>query len=32
VSVTIEPTLDSASQVLDIYRSLSELDGLVLLL
>lgn len=32
VSVTIEPTLDDASQVLDIYRSLSELEGLVLLL
>ncbi len=32
VSVTIEPTLDGASQVLDIYRSLSELEGLVLLL
>jgi putative lipoic acid-binding regulatory protein len=32
VSVTIEPTLDSAPQVLDIYRSLAELEGLVLLL
>lgn len=32
VSVTIEPTLDTAAQVLDIYRSLAELEGLVLLL
>ena len=32
MSVTIEPTLNSAPQVLDIYRSLAELEGLVLLL
>jgi putative lipoic acid-binding regulatory protein len=32
VSVTIEPTLDSADHVLAIYRELSDLDGLVLML
>lgn len=32
VSVTIEPTLESASDVLAIYRQLRELQGLVLLL
>ncbi len=32
VSVTIEPTLDSADHVLAIYRELSGLEGLVLML
>lgn len=32
VSITIEPTLENATQVLDIYRSLAALEGLVLLL
>lgn len=32
VSVTIEPMLDSADDVLAIYRELAELQGLVLLL
>jgi putative lipoic acid-binding regulatory protein len=32
VSVTIEPTLDSADHVLAIYSELSELQGLVLML
>ena len=32
VSVTIEPTLDSADHVLAIYRELSDLEGLVLML
>ena len=32
VSVTIEPTVHSAKQVLAVYTKLHELDGLVLLL
>lgn len=32
VSVTIEPVLDSAADVLAVYRELSELQGLVLFL
>jgi putative lipoic acid-binding regulatory protein len=32
VSVTIEPTLDTAGDVLAVYRELVELQGLVLLL
>jgi uncharacterized protein len=32
VSVTIEPTLESAADVLAIYRELAELEGLVMLL
>ncbi len=32
VCVTIEPEVDSAEQVLEIYRELQQVDGLVLLL
>lgn len=32
VSVTIEPTLESASDVLAVYRELANLQGLVLVL
>ncbi len=31
VSVTIEPTVDNAAQVLAIYRALREVDGLVMM-
>lgn len=32
VSVTIEPTMESAADVLAVYRELAELQGLVMLL
>lgn len=32
VSVTLEPTCATAQQVLDIYRALQEVEGIVLLL
>ena len=32
VCVTIEPDVDDASQVLEIYRCLREVDGIVMLL
>ncbi len=32
ISVTIEPTVESAQQVLSIYQQLRALDGLVMLL
>lgn len=32
VSVTIEPTLQSAEETLELYRQLQETDGLVMLL
>jgi putative lipoic acid-binding regulatory protein len=31
VSVTIEPTVDNAAHVLAIYRTLREVDGLVMM-
>ena len=32
VSITLEPEVESAEQVLEVYKSLSELDGVVLVL
>lgn len=32
VSVTLEPTCENAQQVLDIYRALQQVEGIVLLL